>query len=133
MAKTTIGHQAQHQFWQSARSAKGCRIGGYVFANPRDNTANAISPESFDYLCDVTHPTGGLLRDVKVEVKASGRGSILLTTNETITAIRSTYDHDYLIVVYRHSPTTVKHYRFAKKVISAKVFKLATSRLRVSA
>lgn len=133
MAKPSIGKQAENQFYQSALAAK-CVIDRYSFTKPRDNRRNQLSPDSFDFLCDVLHPTTGLLTDVKVEIKASGKGTVLLTTEESNLAQRSSYDKDFLVVVYRHTPTSVVNNRFtARKVISPTTFAAGTSRLRVKA
>jgi hypothetical protein len=133
MAKNTIGYQAENQFYQSSRSHQGCRIGSYVFSNPRDYTKRATKEEGFDFLCDVLHPTSGLLRDVRVEVKASGKGTVLLTSTETSLALHSNYDSDYLVVVYRHTRASVAKNQFKPKVISTTAFAAASTRLRIKA
>jgi hypothetical protein len=133
MAKPTTGYQAENQFYQSALSAKGCPIGGYIFMNPRDLTKQTSLDECCDFLCDVMHPTSGLLRDVRVELKASRKGTVLLTEKESLMASRSNYDSDYFLIVYRHTAKSIIKNQFKPKVVSTNAFKAATTQLRVKA
>ena len=133
MAKPTVGYQVENQFYQSALGTDGCPIGDYVFTNPRDCTKQTSPADCFDFLCDVAHPTAGQLRDVRVELKASRKGTVLLTSTETELAKQSTYGLNYLLVVYRHTAKSVVKNQFRPKVVSPDAFKAAVPQLRIKA
>lgn len=99
-----VGYEAENAFLEKVQSG-GLQIhtieeGKFmVVTRAEKSSGNA----SYDFLCEITAPNGKHIRSVYVELKASRKGTVVLTDAEMNFANSKRYGTEYVLVVARHN------------------------------